>query len=72
MFGSMLRRVSARLHEERGFTIVEAIVSITILAIGGFAVAQSLVFGLRTSGASRERLSARVASSTSRWSWPAR
>lgn len=59
MFGAMLRRVSARLHEERGFTIVEAVVSITILAIGGIAVTQSLVLGLRTSGASRERLSAR-------------
>jgi type II secretory pathway pseudopilin PulG len=55
----MLTRVAARLHEERGFTIVEAIVSITILAIGGIAVTQSLVLGLRTSGASRERLSAR-------------
>ena len=59
MFGAMLRRVAARLHEERGFTIVEAVVSITILAIGGIAVTQSLVLGLRTSGASRERLSAR-------------
>ena len=59
MFGAMLRRVAARLHEERGFTIVEAVVSITILALGGIAVTQSLVLGLRTSGASRERLAAR-------------
>jgi len=59
MFGAMLTRVAARLHEERGFTIVEAVASITLLALGGVAVAQSLVLGLETGGASRERLAAR-------------
>lgn len=57
----LARRLSARAREEDGFTLVEALAAVTILAIGGFAVAQSLIFGLRTSGESRERLAARSA-----------
>jgi len=48
-------------RDEGGFTLVESIVAVTILAVGGFAVAQSLLFGLETSGASRQRLAARGA-----------
>jgi type II secretory pathway pseudopilin PulG len=55
---TFLRRLA---RDEGGFTIVESIVAVTILAVGGFAVAQSLIFGLETSGASRERLAARAA-----------
>ncbi len=55
---SFLRRID---RDESGFTIVESVVAVTILAVGGFAVAQSLIFGLDTTGASRERLAARGA-----------
>jgi type II secretory pathway pseudopilin PulG len=57
----LAHRLSARAREEDGFTLIEALAAVTILAIGGFAVAQSLIFGLRTSGESRERLAARSA-----------
>jgi type II secretory pathway pseudopilin PulG len=50
----------SRIRDESGFTIVEAVVSVMILAVGGFAVAQAMTFGLETSGASRERLAARA------------
>lgn len=39
--------------------MVEAIVAISILAVASVGAAQSLTFGLRTSGMSRERLAAR-------------
>ncbi len=51
--------MAARLHEEGGFTIIEAVVSITLLALGGYAVAQSMILGLATTGGSRERIAAR-------------
>jgi type II secretory pathway pseudopilin PulG len=59
--GTWCRRLSSRAHDEGGFTMVEAIVAVTVLAVGAFAVAQSLTFGLKASGASRERLAARSA-----------
>ncbi len=54
----MLRRLAS---DEDGFTLVESIVAITILAIGGFAIGQSLLFGLDTTANSRQRLAARTA-----------
>jgi type II secretory pathway pseudopilin PulG len=59
MFRAMLKRTTARLNGEGGFTIIEAVVSITLLALGGYAVAQSMILGLATSGASREKIAAR-------------
>jgi type II secretory pathway pseudopilin PulG len=50
-----------RLQGEGGFTIVEAMISITILAVGAFAVAQASMFGLSTTGLSRQKLSSRAA-----------
>jgi prepilin-type N-terminal cleavage/methylation domain-containing protein len=54
-------RLRHRLAEDDGFTLVEAMVSITILAVGAFAVAQSMIFGLSTTGLSRQRLASRAA-----------
>jgi type II secretory pathway pseudopilin PulG len=59
MFRAMLKHTRARLDGEGGFTIIEAVVSITLLALGGYAVAQSMILGLSTTGASRERIAAR-------------
>jgi type II secretory pathway pseudopilin PulG len=55
------RARSSRLAREDGFTIVEALVSITILSVAAFAIVHSITFGLRTSGMSRQRLAARAA-----------
>ena len=49
------------MNGEGGFTIVEAMISITILAVGAFAVAQATMFGLSTTGLSRQQLSSRAA-----------
>jgi prepilin-type N-terminal cleavage/methylation domain-containing protein len=50
-----------RLHsDEGGFTLVEVMAAITVLAIGIFAAAQALTFGLSTTGLSRQRLAARA------------
>jgi len=55
----LLCRIHARVHsDERGFTMVEAMVAGMILAIGAFAVAQSLQFGLKTTGMARQRAAA--------------
>ena len=44
----ILQTLRRRLNGEGGFTLVEAMVSITILAVGAFAVAQAMIFGLST------------------------
>ncbi len=56
-----LTSLHRRLDDEGGFTLVEALVALTILAVGSFAAAQALSFGLTASGMSRERLAARSA-----------
>jgi type II secretory pathway pseudopilin PulG len=57
----LLCRIHARLHsDERGFTMVEAMVAGMILAIGAFAVAQSLQFGLKQTGMARQRAAAQA------------
>src|SRR5438876_749505 len=50
-----------RLRDEEGFTLVEAMAALSILAIGIFAAAQALTAGLLTTGLSRQRLAARSA-----------
>jgi len=57
----IMQSLRRRLQGEGGFTIVEAMVSITILAVGAFAVAQASMFGLGTTGLSRQKLSSRAA-----------
>src|SRR6476661_8419928 len=56
-----LRARLSRLDDEGGFSLVEAMAAITILAIGIFAVAQALTFGLGSTGLSRQRLASRAA-----------
>ncbi len=59
--GGLFTEIHARLHsDERGFTMVEAMVAGMILAIGAFAVAQSLQFGLKTTGLARQRAAAQA------------
>ena len=41
----IMHSLRRRLQGEGGFTIVEAMISITILAVGAFAVAQGSLFG---------------------------
>ncbi|MEX2275651.1 MAG: PKD domain-containing protein [Actinomycetota bacterium] len=54
-------RMHARLHrDERGFTVIEAMVAGMVLAIGSFAVASSLSYGLDTTGLARQRLAAQA------------
>ena len=67
----ILQTLRRRMNGEGGFTIVEAMISITILAVGAFAVAQAMIFGLSTTGLSRQKLSS-ARRSTSRWKRPAR
>jgi type II secretory pathway pseudopilin PulG len=57
----ILQTLRRRLQGEGGFTIVEAMISITILAVGAFAVAQASIFGLSSTGLSRQKLSSRAA-----------
>ena len=57
----IMHSLRRRLQGEGGFTIVEAMISITILAVGAFAVAQGSLFGLSTTGLSRQKLSSRAA-----------
>src|SRR5436190_22866263 len=49
-----------RLNEQGGFSLVEAMAAITVLAVGIFAAAQALTFGLSTTGLSRQRLASRA------------
>ena len=56
---TLFARIHARLHsDERGFTLAEAMIAGLILALGSFAVAQSLHFGLKTTGLARQRAAA--------------
>ena len=49
-----------QLHSDQGgFTLVEVMAAITVLAIGIFGAAQALNIGLTTTGLSRQRLAAR-------------
>jgi type II secretory pathway pseudopilin PulG len=57
----ILEKVRRRLAGDEGFTLVEAMVSITILAVGAFTIAQAMLFGLGSTGLSRQRLAARAA-----------
>jgi type II secretory pathway pseudopilin PulG len=57
----IMQTLRRRLEGEGGFTIIEAMVSITILAVGAFAVAQASIFGLSSTGLSRQKLSSRAA-----------
>jgi hypothetical protein len=57
----IMHTLRRRLQGEGGFTIVEAMISITILAVGAFAVAQASIFGLSATGLSRQKLSSRAA-----------
>jgi prepilin-type N-terminal cleavage/methylation domain-containing protein len=53
-------RLRLRVHDEQGFTLVEAMAALTVLAIGIFGAAQALTIGLSTTGLSRQRLAARA------------
>jgi hypothetical protein len=57
----IIHRLRRRLHDEGGFTITEALISITILAVGAFAIAQAMIFGLHATGYSRQKLASRAA-----------
>jgi prepilin-type N-terminal cleavage/methylation domain-containing protein len=57
----ILEKVRRRLNGDDGFTLVEAMVSITILAVGAFTIAQAMLFGLGSTGLSRQRLASRAA-----------
>ncbi len=57
----ILVKVRRRLTDDEGFTLVEAMVSITILAVGAFTIAQAMLFGLGSTGLSRQRLASRAA-----------
>ncbi len=62
MVDRVILRLLRRLHsDERGFSLVESLAAITILAVGAFSAAQALSFGLTTSGLSRQRIAARAA-----------
>ena len=61
MVARRFRNRLARLRHEEGFTLVEAMAALSILAIGIFAAAQALTAGLVTTGLSRQRLAARSA-----------
>ena len=54
-------RVRARLAGEGGFTLVEGIIAISVLAVGMLAIAQAITFSLHSSGLARQRLGARAA-----------
>jgi hypothetical protein len=54
-FFTLCRRLS---RDEQGFSLVEALVAVFILAVGSFAVLQALNFGLTSTGLSRQRQTA--------------
>jgi prepilin-type N-terminal cleavage/methylation domain-containing protein len=53
------RRRLDHLRDEGGFTLVEVMAALTVLAIGIFGAAQAITIGLSTTGLSRQRLAAR-------------
>jgi prepilin-type N-terminal cleavage/methylation domain-containing protein len=55
----LLSRLDRLRRDDGGFTLVEVMAAITVLAVGIFAAAQALTFGLSTTGLSRQRLAAR-------------
>jgi len=57
-----------RLHEQEGFSLVEAMAAITVLAIGIFGAAQAMTIGLSTTGSA----SPLVPLSINRWRRPGR
>jgi type II secretory pathway pseudopilin PulG len=57
----IMNRLQRRLADEAGFSLVEGIVGISILAVGLLAVAQAMTFSLHSSGLARQRLGARAA-----------
>ncbi|MEX0984255.1 MAG: prepilin-type N-terminal cleavage/methylation domain-containing protein [Actinomycetota bacterium] len=57
----IVSRMRTRLSREDGFSLVEAIVGISILALGMLAIAQAITFSLHSSGLARQRLGARAA-----------
>ncbi|MDP9302573.1 MAG: type II secretion system GspH family protein, partial [Actinomycetota bacterium] len=61
IFARRFRSRLTRLQDEEGFTLVEAMAALSILAIGIFAAAQALTAGLLTTGLSRQKLAARSA-----------
>ena len=54
-------RFRARLAGEAGFTLVEGIIAISVLAVGMLAIAQAITFSLHSSGLARQKLGARAA-----------
>ncbi len=54
-------RVRTRLAGEDGFTLVEGVVAVSVLAVGMLAIAQAMTFSLHSSGLARQRLGARAA-----------
>ena len=57
----MLQTLRRRMNGEGGFTIVEAMISISILAVGAFAVAQAIDIRAEHHGLSRQKLASRAA-----------
>jgi prepilin-type N-terminal cleavage/methylation domain-containing protein len=54
------RRLQRLRDDQGGFTLVEVMAAITVLAVGIFGAAQALNIGLTTTGLSRQRLAARA------------
>jgi type II secretory pathway pseudopilin PulG len=54
-FATLCRRLA---RDDEGFSLVEALIAVFILAVGAFAVLQALNFGLTTSAVSRQRQTA--------------
>ncbi len=53
-------RFRARAQDERGFTMVEAMAAGMVLAIGVFAIAGAMTFGLSSTGLARQRTAAQT------------
>src|SRR3954468_6725059 len=57
----ILEKVRRRLAAAGGFTPVGALVAVPLLAVGAFTIAQAMLFGLGSTGLSRQRLASRAA-----------